>query len=501
VTGELRSADGSKVIWEPLPKQAVALACPAREVLYAGDKGAGKTEFLVACWIPLLNLAHQKYLATGQKQHKCRIVVFRKNLEHLKDFIAKTHSIYPFVDPEMGTNGYHINEKTWTFTSGATVACRHLDGPTDHLGYHGQELPGIGFDQIEQIQKEVYTFIVANNRSGDPDYHRARIVRATANAGGEDWIIPYFGIDQHKDGGKILRQVVTNADGSTFETTRAFVLARLRDNKHLPPDYEAQLRSIYNEDEVAMYLEADFFRVAGSFFSKFVRPGIHFQRSRPLPSSWEWRFSVDWGSDAPACWLLGARDNEGRLYVVDEVHKPGVTGRKFGEDLFRRYQTQTWCEDRRFSVDDFWGVIDKQAMDRYGSDASAADGIAEWGFRLFPAQKDRNSGCNAMKERLLLDRFGQPQVIIFEDRCPHLVRALSAIKSQAPRKPDDYADDSPHSHATDAFRFLCMEFPVHRLDDVNPHDSENKRWEQYLAAARKRQNPPEVRYGGSTGYE
>jgi len=474
----------SDAFWEPLPKQAVALTCTARELLYGGEKGGGKTEFLVACWLPLLELATRKYEQTGQKQHKCRIVVFRKNLEHLKDFIAKSQYIYPRFDPKMGVAGWHVNNKTWTFTSGATLECRHLDGPTDHLGYHGQELIGIGFDQVEQIDRDVYTFIVANNRSGDPDYHAARMIRCTANPGGYDWIIPYFGIDKYPDGNRIIPIQVVNSDGSKHETTRAFIRARLRENKHLPADYEAQLRSMYNEDEVAMFLEGDFFRVAGSYFSKFLRPQFHFKKSHPVPASWDFRFAIDWGSTNPACFLVGAVDNDGRLHVIDELHKPGVTGRKFGEDLTAKFRGQKWSSEKLFKVDDFWGVIDKQAMDKYGSEETAAAGIMEWGFRLFPAKKDRVAGCNQLKERLLLDRHGLPQMVIFEDRCPNLVKALSAIQSQAPKDPDDYADDSPYSHAVDALRFLCMEFPVHTVRETSPIDAEVARWNALLQKQR-----------------
>lgn len=489
----------SEVIWEPLPKQAVALSCPARELLYGGEKGGGKTEYLVACWLPLFELAQRKYEATGQKQHKCRIVVFRKNLEHLKDYIAKSQYIYPRFDPKMGTDGWHINNKTWTFTSGATLECKHLDGPTDHLGYHGQELVGIGWDQVEQIEKDVYTFVVANNRSGDPDYHAARLVRATANPGGQDWIIPYFGIDTHPEGNRIIRNEIVNSDGSKHETTRAFIRARLRENKWLPPDYEAQLRSMYNADEVAMYLEGDFFRIAGSYFSKFLRPALHFQKSRPIPSTWDFRYAIDWGSTNPAALLVGARNNDGILYVIDELHKPGITGRRFGEDLADKWKAQKWCPDRVFKLDDFWGVIDKQAMDKYGSEETAASGIMEWGFRLFAAKKDRTAGCNQLKERLLLDRHGNPQIVIFEDRCPQLVKALSAIKSQAPKDPDDYADDSPLSHIVDALRFLAMEYPVHNIRDVNPIDAEVARWNATLLRRREAEQNVDGRTTGGYG--
>ncbi|HYF53209.1 MAG TPA: hypothetical protein VEA41_03015, partial [Salinarimonas sp.] len=76
----MKAVDGSNFAWQPLPIQRFAMACPARELLYGGEKGGAKTSYLVASICELLGLAHRKWEATGKKQFKCRIGVFRKNL-------------------------------------------------------------------------------------------------------------------------------------------------------------------------------------------------------------------------------------------------------------------------------------------------------------------------------------------------------------------------------------------------------------------------------------
>lgn len=491
----IRSLDGDNVIWTPLPKQALAMACPALELMLGGSKGIGKTDFLVTCWTPLLNLAHTKFQQTGRLQKKCRIAIFRNNVKDLQDIIAKQYDIYPFLDPQMGIDGFHQNEKRWNFTSGATVELYHLDGPEDFKGFNGQELVGLGFDEVQFIPHVAYRFLKAQCRSADPDYHAARMVRSTSNPGGEDWIIPHFHIDECPEGGRIFVHE-EEIDGVKYPSTRAFIRARPRDNPKLPASYWAELKAGMNDDEQAQYIDGDYFRIAGSYFSKFIRPALHFKPSHPIPSSWEFRYAIDWGSTNPASWLLGALDPDGRLYVIDELHQPGITGRKFGEDLVNKFRNQKWCSDRVFKVGDFWGVIDKQAMDKYGSEETAASGLMEWGFRLFPAKKDRTAGCNQLKERFLMDRHGNPQVIVFEDRAPNLVRALSAIKSQAPKDPDDYDSSSSHSHSCDAARFLFMEFPVRSIREINPVDAEVARWNSLMERRRKVDSDPDRVTGG-----
>jgi len=480
------------VIWKPLPKQRLALACPAYELLYGGSKGGAKTNYLVACVAPILALAHRKYTETGRTQRTVRIMVFRKNLDDLKDFIAKSFEIYPYMDPEMGTDGWKEKEKIWRFTSGASVEINHLADPNSHKGFNGQEFAALLIDQVEDISYDAYSFLFAQVRSKDPDFRKLLMIRCTANPGGPhgDWVRRHFHIDECPDGGKIFRHAVKLSDGSQKDVTRAFVRSYLRDNPYLDPDgsYEAGMRATMTADEVRMYLDGDFDCVAGAFFSNLIRPNVHFVKSYSLPGSVDMIHSTDWGSSSPSSTLVGGRTYDNVMHVVDELHAPGVTGSHYGGLLLDMWRRQKWSSERTWAVDDFWGVIDTQAMHEYNGPATPAAGIQEKGFRLFPADKlpgERLTGINQMKERLLLDRHGKPQVVVFEDRCPHLVRAIKAIESQAPIDPNDYAKRSPHSHSIDSWRFMCMKWQVDPPETRDPRDLEVERWNHLLAKQRR----------------
>lgn len=496
--------DEANVIWKPLLPQKVALECPAREILYGGSKGGGKSDYLVACCLPVLTLAHRKFLATNIPQKNCRIIVFRKNLEDIKDLISKSYRIFPTFDAQMGTNGFHLKDKFWEFTSGATVEFRHLDGPTDHEGYNGNEFVLILFDEVQFISYDAYAFLVAQLRSSDPDYRAVLGVRCTANPGGPfgDWIRKHWHIDDCPGGGKIFAEKVKLGDGRIVETTRAFIRSYLKDNPYVDPDgsYEATLRSLWNADQVRQYLDGDFDCVAGAFFSHLIRPQVHFVKSFPLPGSVDLIHSTDWGTSAPCCTLIGARNSDNVQLIIDELHEPGITGNHYAEALKKKlWGPQKWSHERKWAIDDFWGVIDTQAMHEYNGPSPASQ-LIENGFRIFPADKlpgQREDGINQMNERLLLDRFGKPQLIVFEDRCPNLVRAIKGIQSLAPIDPDNYDNRSPLAHAIDSWRFQCMKWPVERPDDRNPVDLEVQRWNQLLA--KQKQQADEGGY--SSGYD
>lgn len=503
------SLDGRQKVWEPLPRQAVALACPAFEVMYGGQKGGGKTDFLVACIIPILQRAHEKYVRTGRKQHRCRVVIFRKNLDDLTDIISRTKELYPVLDPEMGEGGWNTNSKTWTFTSGARVELRHLDGPDDHKGYNGQELRAVLFDQVEQIPYEVYAFLIAQIRTTDPDFRDLLMVRSTANPGGMhgDWVYKRF-VEPYPPGNKVLVDKIEIRGGGIREVTRAFVPATLTDNPYLNADgqYEANLRATLPEHLLKQYLEGDWNVVVGAFFASRITVHKHsmlwhefLERfPRGIPASWDIGFGLDWGSSAPAATEFCARDSDDRVWVFDELYKPGDTGRAYGESLRAHVKGQNWSAEHRWELHDFYGNVDSEAWAKFGADGAApADSISSMGFRLFEANKDRKAGIEQIFDRLRIRPDGLPGLIIIRDQCPHLWRSLQTAPTD-PKNPEDY-DKRAEVHAVDALRFKLMDWPVNLFAPAEPLDAEAKRWERLINDARRRQRPDE--YGSHGGYD
>ena len=478
----------------PTPRQLDALECPAFELLFGGSKGGGKSAYLLMCWGYLLDAARKRWQATGIPQMQCRIVIFRKNLNDLKDLIIKSHRTVKAFDPRADFNK---NEKTWYFECGATMEFAHLDGPDDHRGWNGNEIIGLGFDQVEELPEEAYSWLVGQVRTSDPYYKPLCRVRATANPGGIHgaWVKRYF-IEPCPAGDDIVEVEHTLSDGRKVKVTRAFIRSALRDNPHLNGDgeYEARLRNL-PEHLVKMWLDGDWDAVEGAFFASKIKPRVHgmtwaefLQRSPDgIPTSWEIGAGLDWGASAPAAWEIAARDAEDRVWFFDELYGPGVNGRTFGERMRKVVATQQWNRRHRWSVDDFYTVVDSEAWARFGADGAApADTIASMGFRLFPANKDRKAGVEQFLDRLQVRADGLPGIIVITDRCPHLWRTLQTVPVDK-KNPEDYEMRS-EAHAVDSARFKLMDWPVQLHAPLAPVDADMARWDRLIEDARKRQN-------------
>jgi hypothetical protein len=493
---DLASLDGKEVFWRAQPRQDVALSCPAFEVLFGGQKGGGKSDVLIARPAPLLSLAHQIYTETGERQERCRIVIFRKNIAHLTDLITRAKEIYPKLDPQAGIGGWRQHEKRFYFTSGAFVEFAHLDGPDDHQGYNGQELRGICLDQAEEIPFEVVQFLRAQVRTSDPRYDDYLFCFYTANPGGRhaQWVKDYF--IESCPPNKIVKKEIKLRDGRTMTTTRAFVPSSLRDNQYLDRGgaYEANLRTL-PEHMQRMYLDGDWNAVVGAYFSHVWRKDIHVIPSFPISDAWEVKYGLDWGSTAPASAHWGTRDEEGDVYIIDELYGPGVTGRTFGEKMVRKFENQKWGPRKR-GINEVYGLVDYHAFSKNGAEGmSPGQGLISCGLRLFDANKDRLAGWEQVIERLLLQANGKPRLYIFGDRCPNLVRTLPSLRGD-PNKPDDL-DTDQEDHAADSLRYLLMDWPVASTRKVNKQDAEVERW---LRLARMQQREREVDSHIQAGY-
>jgi hypothetical protein len=90
---------------------------------------------------------------------------------------------------------------------------------------------------------------------------------------------------------------------------RVFIPSRLEDNLALiqnDPGYERRLMALGNPQLVKAWRWGDWNVVAGGAFDDIWAPDRHVLRPFPIPRTWTYRRSFDWGSARPSALLMWA---------------------------------------------------------------------------------------------------------------------------------------------------------------------------------------------------
>lgn len=146
-------------------------------------------------------------------------------------------SIYPLLG---GVS--NRNDLRWTFPSGATIECGHLDGDYQKR-YRGGAWAGIYFEELADIDEEPFWYLMSRNRTavrGLKEY-----IRGTCNPDADSWLARFLAwwIDQNtgyaipERAGKV-RWMAKQGDVIVWERTREALLARY---KWVDPD---QVKSV-----------------------------------------------------------------------------------------------------------------------------------------------------------------------------------------------------------------------------------------------------------------
>lgn len=225
--------------WRPFPAQIPFLESDAREALYGGAAGGGKSDALVLG--ALRHIDNSKYTA----------IIFRRTFPELEGkIIPVTREWYPCAGGK-----YDGSKHIWTFPSGARVILAHLQHEDDAKIYQGHEFQYIGFDELTHFTEGQYTYLLSRLRTsvGLPLF-----VRAGTNPGGvgHEWVFrrwsPWLDSRSDYEGvrarpGEKLRFENTTAGEVYCDTgrfSRVFFPAYSKDNPYLNADYDATLMGL-----------------------------------------------------------------------------------------------------------------------------------------------------------------------------------------------------------------------------------------------------------------
>ena len=434
--------DGYKVIWRPdsAPQRAL-LECPVFEVFYGGARGGGKTDGVLGEFV------------VHADQHKANAIgiMLRRTRVELVETIERSKQIYGPLGAQ-----YHTQESMWRFPNGARLRFAYLERDQDADSYQGHSYTRVYVEEIGNFPSQAPIMkLMATLRSG------AGVpvgFRATGNPGGpgHQWVKARY-IDPAPLGWKIITSTFKTADGGTVTRDRVFIPSKLKDNRFLGPEYEANLHQSGSEQLVKAWLEGDWNVVAGAFFPEFG--AAHILSARTLPKSWPRFRSGDWGSARPfSIGWWGISDGSlrdmprGALVRYREWYgwngKPNEGLKLTAEDVGKGIAER---DDK--GIINGASVLDPAAFSQDGGPS-----IAE---RIYLGSKKRVSFRRADNRRVgkLGSMAGWDQVrsrlkgvdgrpmIYFMDNCEHAIRTLPALQHDDLR-PED-VDTEAEDHAPD----------------------------------------------------
>lgn len=440
-------------------KQAIAHRRWAKERLYGGAAGGGKTEWLLAeVLAPIL-----RYGVNG--------LLLRRTFGALNQPEGIVERLLTRIPRHIGV--YNNSQHRWRFRNGALLQLGYLQNDGDVQQYMGAEFGVVGWDQVEQFTEWQYRRMLHPLRVSEG--HPAReagyrpFMVATANPGGvgHTWVKSRW-IDPAPPG------VVWQPSPSKDEPrpgSRLFVPATIDDNRFLGQDYLDQLDGLPEDERRALRM-GDWDVYAGARFGRTWRRNVHVVDPEdypvPLGASVARGIGIDYGGENPFAALWGARFGaDGSIVVYRELYEAGLTPAEQAEAI-RAAELEgergpgrpvpAWLDPACWIRDPNQQKPPPGAIGGGQKGAPPAGSIADTyrrhGVPVQKANNDRRTGTALIASRLKPDRIDhRPRLYIYSS-CLNLIRTLPGIPRD--KKDPELYDTTGEDHAVDALRYLLM---------------------------------------------
>jgi phage terminase large subunit len=467
-------AFASKGIW--LQPRQLAASAAARQcddpngptaVGYGGARGGGKSHWLLA----------QVGGDDCQRVAGLKCLLLRKvgkaNLESFEDLRRRVFPKLPHI--------YTSSRGHLTFENGSRVIAGHFQNESDIDAYLGLEYDVIGIEEATTLTWRKYQNIRTCLRTSKPNW-RPRIYCTTNPGGiGHAWFRREF-IDPHNlnhnhtlnlnrsAGGASSVEPATSLlprgegqdEGQTSNSMSSpstlFIPATVSDNRFINPEYKNVLERLSGWQKRA-WLHGDWDIAAGQFFTTFRRD-VHvvsdFDESRAV----EWFAALDYGYTHYTVFLLGCKDGDGNLYIVDEHAErfwlPERHSLAIRQMLHRH---MLFPEKLR------WIVAGTDCFSAQHDGTTIAQQYAKFGLKLRAANTDRVHGWAEMLRLLGDPDAGLKPRLFIHQRCARLIECLPNLQHD-PHRPEDIlkvdVDEDGHGgdDTADAARYLVHYKPA-----------------------------------------
>ena len=434
-----------------LAASAAARLCDQAEgptaVGYGGARGGGKSHWLLA----------QMGADDCQRVAGLKCLLLRKvgkaNMENFEDLRQR---LFRGLKHE-----FSAYRGVLTFANGSRIIAGHFQNERDIDAYLGLEYDVIGIEEATTLSARKHQDISTCCRTSKPDW-RPRIYSTTNPGGvGHAWYRAKFIVPFR----------------NRKESDTRFIPARVTDNQFCNGDYVKVLQNLSGWQKRAWF-DGDWDIAAGQFFTTFRRE-VHVIGDFDDTRAVEWWAALDYGYTHYTVVLLGARDGDGNVFVVDEHaerlwlpqrHAAGIKAMVARHEVRLGYGmrgvprlTMRTAEEPRFRALELSDlgrfVAGADVFSRQSDGTTIAAQYAREGISLRCANPDRVNGWAEVLQRLGDPEGGVKPTLFIHSRCGRLLETLPALQHD-PNRPEDVLkvdadeDGVGGDDSADALRYL-----------------------------------------------
>ena len=414
--------------WFPTERQEFVLRLRAKEILFGGARGGGKSEVgeqIVGR--PAMEDKHPRY----------RGLVLRETAQDLSDWVDRARQKFEPSGAVMVGNPPRF---VWPW--GSKIFTGHLKDQRSVGKYLGREFQRIVVEELTQLaDPELYMKLLGSARSTIPGL-RARLF-ATTNPGGPGhyWVKERF---------------IDPAPPNTFYKDpdtglhRIFVKSLVMDNPYLflgDPGYVAYLLGLPDKLRRA-WLEGDWDILEGQYFTEWraehhtVSPADY-----PVGDRWKRYRVIDWGFYPDPCvclWIASPPVGPDVIYRDKKWH------RTLPKDVAKDILRISHHEEDQIAM-----TIGDPSMKAHQTGPSVLEQFLEAGLFVSPADNKRLPGWLKVHELLALDHTGKPGLVVYTT-CRDTVKSMPAMQHATKGDPNDVDTDHPLDHWPDCVRYYAM---------------------------------------------
>lgn len=497
----------AEVVWRPLPgSQVFAFNSPCHHTLYEGARGPGKTVTQLMRFIRNVGKGYGPFW---------RGVLFDMEFDHLAGLVVESKKWFSKFQDGAKFLESPIAYK-WVWPTGEELLFRHVKKKSDYFGFHGQEFPWIGWNELTKWPTaDLYDrFMSVNRCTFDPVRDTPKCpktgayltldakplpqipleVFSTTNPSGpgHNWVKKRF-IDPIERG-SVLKTEVEVFNPQTQENdkvikTQVSIFGSYRENKYLTPDYIAELELNSNENERKAWLYGDWDVTVGGAIDDLWNRQIHVVPRFVIPSSWHidrsyddgstHPFSVGWWAEADGTeativmkdgrefsfcpakgsliqffeWYGCQKDAKGN-FIPNKGLKMSATNIAKGiKDIEISLMMNGWIDKQPWP-----GPADNRIRQVIDSSFDTTEKLmAKQGIRWLESDKSPGSriiGLNLIRDRLQAAFGMEEPAIYFMNNCLASIEFIPILQRDD-KKPDD-VDTISEDHAYDMVRYRCL---------------------------------------------